>query len=191
MFGHGGKSQLLSPGSSGATPGSSPGARDQLATREPAAPQPFAPLSSRPRPVLLATLSVQIDPTAERLAIDAACETGATLIIANLLTLPPYPATIMLAREYATLPHEEARDAVRATARRATDEGVATELLRISSRRPLQAMLELARERDAGLLVLGPDARRTPRWLRRLAAARVRRRAPCLVWIAPPGAGSS
>jgi nucleotide-binding universal stress UspA family protein len=138
-----------------------------------------------PRPVVLATLSVRVDPEAERMAIDSALATGARLIIANMLWLPPHPTTLTLAREVAVLPHEEDLEAVRETAARAAARGVATELLRISSRRPLQALLELIEERGAGLVVLGPDPRRSPRWWRAAAARRIRRRAGCLVWIAP------
>src|ERR1700738_4516798 len=92
----------------------------------------------RPRvgPVLLATLQVRVDPFAERMAIDSAIEAGTRLIVANMLALPAYPMTLMLAREYTMLPHEEDLDAVRATAERAAARGVPTELLRISSRRP-------------------------------------------------------
>ncbi len=146
---------------------------------------PPAPAGSRP--VILATFSVRIDPSAERMAFESAGEVGARLIIANLMRLPPYPATIMLAREYATLPHEEDLEAVRATAARASALGLATELLRISSRRPLAALVELISERRAGLVVLGPDVRRTPRWQLWLAARRIRHHADCLIWIAPDG----
>ncbi|MFZ1995623.1 MAG: universal stress protein [Solirubrobacteraceae bacterium] len=138
-----------------------------------------------PRPVVLATLSVRVHPEAERMAIDSALDTGARLIIANMLWLPPHPTTLVLAREVAVLPHEEDLDAVRETAARAAARGVKTELLRISSRRPLAALLELIEERGAGLVVLGPDPRRSPRWWRTVAAWRIRRRAGCLVWIAP------
>jgi hypothetical protein len=137
--------------------------------------------------VILATFSVRVDPSAERMAFDSALEVGASLIVANLMHLPPYPATIMLAREYATLPHEEDLEAVRATAARAGALGIRTELLRISSRRPLAALVELIAERRPTLVVLGPDVRRSPRWQLRLAARRVRRRADCLIWIAPDG----
>jgi nucleotide-binding universal stress UspA family protein len=135
------------------------------------------------RPVVLATLSVRVDPRAEEMAISSALETRARLIVANMLMLPPHPTTLMLAREHATLPHEEDLEAVRGTARRAAERGVQTELLRISSRRPLVALIELIRERQAGLVVLGPDPSRTPRWWLWLAARRVRRQADCLVWI--------
>jgi hypothetical protein len=139
------------------------------------------------RPVLLATLASRVDPAAERVAIEAALETRGKLLLANMIWLPPHPATLVLAREYATLPHEEDLEAVRETAERAAACGIPTELLRISSRRPLAALLELVVEREPGLLVLGPDPRRTPRWWRALAARQIRRRADCLVWIAPDG----
>jgi nucleotide-binding universal stress UspA family protein len=151
----------------------------------PGVAEPVAPGADRSRPVVLATLSVRVDPVAERMAIDAALETRARLIVANMLWLPPHPTTLMLAREHATLPHEEDLDEVRATAARAAARGVPTELLRISSRRPLAALIELLCERQAGLVVLGPDPRRSPRWWRALAARRIRRQAECLVWIAP------
>src|SRR5437763_4597734 len=115
------------------------------------------------RSVMLATLAVRVDPAAERVALDSALETSAKLIVANAVSMPPYPATLMLAREYATLPHEEDLDAVRATAQRAASLGLSTELLRVASRRPVAALLELARERQAGLLVFGPDRSRMPR----------------------------
>jgi Universal stress protein family len=140
-----------------------------------------------PRPVLLATLSVRIDPAAERVALDSALETGAKLIVANMLQLPSYPLTVMLAREYATLPDEEDLDTVRSTADRAAALGVRTELLRISSRRPVTALIELARERRPGLLVFGPKRAAIARWRFRVAARRIRRELDCLVWIAPDG----
>jgi hypothetical protein len=140
-----------------------------------------------PRPVVLATLSVRVAPEAERMAIESALETGAKLIIANMLWLPPHPTTLTLAREVAILPHEEDLDAVRETAARAAALGIRTELLRISSRRPVRSLLELVLERDAGLLVFGPDLKRTSRLRFRVAARIVRKNAPCLVWVAPDG----
>jgi nucleotide-binding universal stress UspA family protein len=147
---------------------------------------PEQPSAAAVRPVVLATLSVRVDPDAERMAIESAVEADPAhprLILANMLWLPPHPTTLVLAREHATLPHEEDLEAVRETAARAAAAGVSTELLRISSHRPLAALIELISEREAGLVVLGPDRRRTPRWWLRLAARRVRRRTDCLVWI--------
>jgi hypothetical protein len=139
------------------------------------------------RPVVLGTLAVRVDPSAERMALESALEAGVALIVANMITMPAYPTTMILAPQYATLPHEEDLDAVRATASRAAALGIATELLRISSRRPVKALLELASEREAGLLVFGPDLRLTNRMRFRAAARTVRRGATCLVWVAPDG----
>jgi hypothetical protein len=148
---------------------------------------PPATARSRARPVVLATLSVRVDAEAERMALESALEAGVPLIIANMIQMPAYPTTMTLAREYVTLPHEEDLDEVRATAGRAAGLGIATELLRITSRRPLRALLELLSERDAGLLVFGPDRRLISRARFMMAALVVRRRATCLVWIAPNG----
>jgi nucleotide-binding universal stress UspA family protein len=140
------------------------------------------------RPVVLATLSVRVDPSAERMAIDSALEAGVPLILVNLLRLRNYPMTIVLAGpEATTLPHEEDLDAVRETAARAAQLGIKTELLRVTSKRPIAALMEVLHERDAGLLVFGPDLSRTSRWRFRAAARRVRAEADCLVWVAPDG----
>jgi hypothetical protein len=148
---------------------------------------PEAP-GRRARPVVLGTLSAGIDPAAEEMAIASALEAGVPLIVANMLHLPPYPATVtLLGPEGATLPHEEALDEVRATASRAAALGIRTELLRVTSRHPVRALLAVVAERDAGLLVFGPDTARIRRLRFRAAARRVRRDAPCLVWVAPDG----
>src|SRR4051812_5725602 len=149
---------------------------------------PPQPARRRVRPVVLATLAAPVDPRAEEMAIASALEAGAPLVVANLLDLPPYPATLMLVGPGgATLPHEEALDEVRATAARAAALGIRTELLRVSSRHPVRALLEIVAERDAGLLVFGPATGRIRGPRLRAAARRVRRDAPCLVWIAPDG----
>jgi nucleotide-binding universal stress UspA family protein len=143
---------------------------------------------TRARPVLLGTLSVRVDPSAERMALDSALEAGVPLVIANILRLRPYPTTFgLLGHQGMTLPHEEDLDAVRATARRAAELGVKTELLRVTTRRPVQALLQIARERDAGLLVFGPDLKRIGRLRFRAVARRLRREADCLIWVAPDG----
>jgi hypothetical protein len=160
-----------------------------MASARPTTPPPVgASRPTRVRPVVLATLSVRVDPTAERMAIDSALEAGVRLILVNLLPLRNYPTTIaLLGAAATTLPHEEDLDAVRATAARAAELGIETELLRITSRRPVAALLEVLAERDAGLLVFGPDLSRTNRRRFRRAARRVRAEARCLVWVAPDG----
>jgi nucleotide-binding universal stress UspA family protein len=139
---------------------------------------------------VLGTLSVRVDPSAERMAIDSAIEAGVPLVIVNILRLRPYPTTLALVGpEGLNLPHEEDLEAVRATARRAAELGVQTELLRVTTRRPVQALLEIVTERDAGLLVFGPDLRLTGRLRFRSLARRLRRQASCLLWVAPDGWG--
>jgi hypothetical protein len=137
------------------------------------------------RPVVLGTLSCRIEPAAERVAIEAALEAGSPLLVTNVLHLPNYPTTLMLVGpEAATLPAEEDLEAVRATAQRAAVLGIRTEHLRVSSKRPVKALLEIVRERHAGLLVFGPDRSRiAPRRLRR-AEREIRKGTDCLVWIA-------
>ena len=145
-----------------------------------------APTSARP--VVLATLSVRVDPSAERMAIDSALEAGVPLVLVNILRFRPYPTTLLLVGpEGMNLPHEEDLDAVRATASRAAELGVKTELLRVTTKRPVQALLEIVAERDAGLLVFGPDLTLTSRLRFRKLARKLRRDAGCLIWIAPDG----
>jgi len=149
---------------------------------------PVAPEPTRARPVVLATLAVRVHPSAERMAIDSAIEAGVPLLIVNLIPLPPFVRTmVLIGPEGTTLPHEEDLDALRATARRAADLGVKTELLRVRTRHAVKALLEVLRERDAGLLVFGPHLGMVGRLRFRTTARRVRRDADCLVWIAPDG----
>jgi hypothetical protein len=143
---------------------------------------------TRARPVVLATLAVRVHPSAERMAIDSAIEAGVPLLIVNLIPLPPYPRTIVLVGPQATtLPHEEDLDEVRATAQRAADLGVKTELLRVRTRHAVKALLQILQERDAGLLVFGPHLGMVGGVRFRRTARRVRREADCLVWVAPDG----
>lgn len=143
---------------------------------------------TRARPVVLATLAVRVHPSAERMAIDSALEAGVPLVLVNLIPLPAYTTTMVLhGPEGTTLPHEEALEEVRETAARAADLGVKTELLRVRTKRAITALLEVVSERDAGLLVFGPDLDRIGRLRFARASRRVRRDASCLVWIAPDG----
>jgi hypothetical protein len=140
------------------------------------------------RPVVLATMAVRVQPSAERMAIDSAIEAGVPLLVVNLIPLPPYVRTmVLIGPAGTTLPHEEDLEAVRATARRAAELGVKTELLRVRTRHAARALLEVLQERDAGLLVFGPDLGMLGRLRFRAAARRLRRDAGCLVWIAPDG----
>lgn len=132
--------------------------------------------------MLLATLGVPFDPAAAELAVDAALESGLPLIVANVVELPPLPLSVLLGYDQIDDPEAEAE--FRAPAELARAVGVAVERLRVRSPRPVEALLELVVEWEAGLLVFGPDrSRLRPRRYRKAAQA-VRERAACLVWLA-------
>jgi nucleotide-binding universal stress UspA family protein len=140
-----------------------------------------------PGPVVLGTLSSRVDPDAERLAIESALDAGVPLLIVNAVPVPACPRAMALAGpEAVAFPHDEDYEAVRATAQRAARHGLRVEHLRVSSPRPARALVQVANELGAGLLVLGPKRRRllAHRLRFRRAAREVRRNAACLVWIA-------
>jgi nucleotide-binding universal stress UspA family protein len=135
-------------------------------------------------PVVLGTLSSRVEPEAERLAIESALEAGVPLLVVNAMPLRPYPQALALAGpSVVNLPQEEDYEAVRATAERAAAFGIRVEHLRVTSPRPAKAIVQIANERGAGLLVLGPKRGRVSRWRLRRAARAVRRGTSCLVWI--------
>jgi len=135
------------------------------------------------RPVLLATLGVPFDPAASAFAVDAAVEAAQPLVIANVVELPPLGMSVRMG--YDQLPDSpEDAESFRAPAELAHSLGVRVERLRVKSPRPLVALLELARDRQPGLLVFGPDRSRLRGRRYRKAARAVRDHAPCLVWLA-------
>jgi nucleotide-binding universal stress UspA family protein len=137
-------------------------------------------------PVMLATLSSRIEADAERLAIESAVENGVPLLVVNVMPMPACPRALVLGGPSAlTFPHEEDLEAVRATANRAASWGLKVEHLRVTSPRPAKALVQIANERGAGLLVLGPKRKGIFRFWR--AAREVIRNANCLVWVADDG----
>ena len=136
-------------------------------------------------PVVLGTLSTRVEADAERLAIASALEADVPLYVVNVVPAPLSPRTLQLG---ALNPAREDYAAVRATAERAARLGITVEHLRVTSPRPSKAIVEIANERRAGLLVLGPKRGRVSRRRFRRAAREVRRNAACLVWIADGGA---
>ena len=137
--------------------------------------------AATPGPVVLATLASRLDPDAERLAIQSCFDAGVELVVVNALPAPACPRTLGLG---ALDPAREDYMAVRATAERAASLGIRVEHLRVMSPRPARAILEIAKERSAGLLVLGPKRGRVSRRRFRRAARALRKSATCLVWIA-------
>jgi nucleotide-binding universal stress UspA family protein len=137
------------------------------------------------RPVMLATLAVPFEPDAARVAIQAAMEGGVKLIFVDAVTLPFWPQSI--ATRHADIELDEDRAAIRLLVEQTAALGIDVEHIRVRSPRPVEALLELAGEREAGLLVLGPDPQRLPRRLFARAVKRIRKRASCLLWVAGEG----
>jgi nucleotide-binding universal stress UspA family protein len=132
-------------------------------------------------PVVLATLSSRVDPSAERLAIESCLDANVPLVVVNAIAAPACSRTLHLG---ALDPAREDYAAVRATAERAAAFGIPVEHLRVTTPRPARAIVEIAKERAAGLLVLGPKRGRVPEWRLRRAVRAVRASLTCLVWIA-------
>ena len=152
--------------------------------RPPAAPPPTAS-GTRARPVVLATLGVPFDGDAARLAVQAALESGSRLIVLDAVQLPLWPQAI--ATRHADIELAEDRERIRALAGQAAGLGLDVEHLRVRSPHPVDALLEVAGERQAALLVVGPDrSRLKPRPFSRMVR-RIRRRASCLLWVAGEG----
>jgi nucleotide-binding universal stress UspA family protein len=132
---------------------------------------------------VLGTLSSRVEPEAERIAIESAVENGVPLLVVNVTPMAACPRALALAGPKAlSCPHKEDYKAVRATAERAARWGLRVEHLRVTSPRPAKALVQIANERGAGLLVLGPKRKGIFRFWR--AAREVVRNAHCLVWIA-------
>jgi hypothetical protein len=153
----------------------------------PAVPTPStAPArDSSTRPVVLATMAVPFEPDAFRVALGAAIESRALLIVVDAVELPLWPQSI--ATRHADNELEADRACIRERVDQAVALGLTVEHLRVRSPHPVDALLEVTGERDAGLLVFGPDrARLRPRTFARMVR-RIRRRASCLLWVAGEG----
>jgi Universal stress protein family len=153
----------------------------------PAEPTPVAVpvVSARIRPVVLATTAVPFEADAFAVALGAAMESQATLIVIDAVELPFWPQSI--ATRHADTELDTDRECIRERVDQAVALGVHVEHLRVRSPRPIDAMLEVAGEREAGLLVFGPDrSRLRPRAFARMVR-RIRRRASCLLWVAGEG----
>jgi hypothetical protein len=132
---------------------------------------------------MLATLGVPFDHDAVVFAVDSAIELGQRLIVANFVERAPLPLSTMLG--YDDLPDPpELASSLLTPATLARRLGAEVTRLRVKSFHPIQAMLQVMSEEDAGIFVFGPDRSRIRR-LRYLRAARaIRSRATALVWLA-------
>ena len=140
---------------------------------------------SRAGVVVLATLAVPFDPEAVRVAAQAALETNSRLIVVDAVERPWWPQSLTM--RYAELELDEDRDQIKALVSQMSGLGLEVEHVRIPTAKPVDAVLDLAGEYQAGLLVLGPDRSRfRPRLFARISR-RVRKRAPCLLWVTGEG----
>ncbi|HYX86545.1 MAG TPA: universal stress protein [Gaiellales bacterium] len=140
---------------------------------------------SRGRPVVLATLAVPFDGEAARVAMQAAMESNSTLVVIDAVERPFWPLAASMG--HADLESDDDRELIRRFAGHAAKLGLDVEHLRVRTPRPVEALIQLAGERDAGLLVFGPDpSRLRPRFFGRVVR-RIRKRVSCLLWIAGEG----
>jgi nucleotide-binding universal stress UspA family protein len=156
--------------------------------RERSAPTPPGDVlvaGSERRPVVLATLAVPFEPEAFRVALQAAMESGVTLIVVDAVELPFWPQSIATRHADTELDADRAR--IKELVSQAAGLGVEVEHLRVRSPRPAEAVVQIATERRAGLLVFGPDPTRfKPRFFSRVVK-RIRKRVSCLLWVAGEG----
>ena len=149
---------------------------------------PDAPLvegDSRSQPVVLATLAVPFDPESARVAIQAALESHAKLVVVDAVEMPLWHQCLTTRR--AELELDDDRQEIRRLVGDAHGLGLQVEHLRVRSPRPVDALLEVVEECNAGLLVLGPDPARLTKRLFARAVRKIRKRALCLTWIAGEG----
>lgn len=136
------------------------------------------------RPVLLATLGAPFDEAAATFAVDSAVESGSPLIVANVTQIEPLTLSVTLGYDALEEFTPEVSESVRRPAELADSLGVPVERLRIRSPRPVRALLELVRERRAGLLVFGPDRGAIKARVYEKAVRAIKEGADCLVWVA-------
>ena len=147
-------------------------------------------------PVVLATFaSAPFGARAARLAVEAAAEMRSPLIVVQSVEVRTRRRRARAAAEPLAPRLAAAVQAVRVLA---AEFGVDVEALRVSSRRPIGALLGLIADRRAALVVLASDPaalrrfrRPTRRQYRRFVAA-LAGHADCLVWTAQePGAAAA
>ncbi len=127
--------------------------------------------------MLLLTFDVPFSARAVAFAIGTAVQTGAELLVCDAVPVGGGDPSVASHRSFG---YAEARAAVLAEARAA---GAHAQEVVFHSPRPVQAALLACRQLGAGLLVLGAEPKRLGRWRYRSVSRRLRRDAPCLVWV--------
>ena len=153
----------------------------ELVVGRPEAASPLPETPARIRPVMLLTFDVPFDDQAVDFAVETAAETGAELYVCDGVPVPTGNPAVAASR---TFGNSETRAASEAVAHEARERGVRTTQLVFHHPRPVHAALEVTREEQIGLLVFGSDRKRIGRWNFKRIAKRLRKSAPCLVWIA-------
>ena len=149
-------------------------------TRRSSSVEDTAPLSPA-RPVLLATLDAPVLREASSTAVDAAVESGQPLLIVNAVETALTRYTLTFGHTY--IPPPAVEESLSAPAELAHSLGVQVERIRLRSPRPVEALIELAGEREVGLLVLGADPATMRKGRYRRSVRKVLDRLTCLVWI--------
>jgi hypothetical protein len=149
--------------------------------------RPAVPPRGRGEPVLLATFAgVPPHSDATDLAVEAAFETGATLLLADVVVRP----RLRRWRRATGTTVVAMAPGLRPAVDRAQDLGVRVERVRVAQPRPAAALLKIVHEFRPALVVFAPDPSAFGRWqwrrrrrFRRLVVA-LEREAPCLLWTA-------
>ena len=141
------------------------------------------PGASRGRPVLLATLDVPFDRDAVVVAVNTAVELGQRLIVANFVEQPLLPLSASMGYDLLPYPPKLA-ESLAAPAHLARSLGVEVSRLRVKSFHPIQAIVDVTAEEEAGFLVFGPDRSRLRRRRYRRASRVIRSSVSALIWLA-------
>ena len=130
------------------------------------------------RPVMLLTIAVPFDERATLFALDSALHSGAKLIVCEGIFL-----SAARPGNTANFVHALESRACEVVAERARALEIKTELAVFHSPRPITGALAAAKNYEIGLLVFGPERTRLARWNYWMWSRRIRRDAPCLVWV--------
>jgi hypothetical protein len=130
---------------------------------------------------MLLTFDVPFDHVAVGFAVESAAETGAELYICDAVPIPTGNPAVVASRSFGT---SETRAASAAVAHEARERGITATQLLFHHPRPVHAALEVTKDERVGLLVFGSDRARMGRLNFWRIARRLRKSAPCLVWIA-------
>ena len=152
----------------------------ELTLGRPEAPAALPEGARSIRPVMLLTFDVPFDRAAVEFALETAAETGAELFVCDGVPVPTGNPAVVGARTFGT---SETRKESAEIAHEASGRGIRATQLVFHHPRPVHAALEVTKDERVGLLVFGSERRWLGRWNYWRIARRLRKSAPCLVWI--------